>query len=104
MTKLFRLTINVLVDLNDTTELEMKSRLEDIPRRISVEGLFTGESDAEVVEYGYTVTQPKSIEDTAEDTGHNFTDCGGAPRCSKCGCDEDEAFVGGQLCIDEQQR
>ena len=65
MTKLFRLTINVLVDLNDTTELEMKSRLEDIPRRISVEGLFTGESDAEVVEYGYTVTQPKSIEDTA---------------------------------------
>jgi len=29
---------------------------------------------------------------------HCMADCGGLPRCVTCGCDEDEAFVGGQAC------
>ena len=29
---------------------------------------------------------------------HSFVDCGGVPRCSKCGCDEDDAFVGNEPC------
>lgn len=33
--------------------------------------------------------------------GHLFADCGGSPRCTKCGCDEDDAYVGGQPCVDE---
>lgn len=38
-----------------------------------------------------------------ETPGHVWTDFGGnsPPRCVKCGCDEDDAFVGGQECIDE---
>lgn len=33
--------------------------------------------------------------------GHIFVDCGGIPRCKKCGCDEDDAFVANQPCIDD---
>ena len=29
---------------------------------------------------------------------HLFVPCGGYPRCVTCGCDEDDAFVGGQEC------
>lgn len=29
---------------------------------------------------------------------HRFADCGGLPRCITCGCDEDDAFVGGEEC------
>jgi hypothetical protein len=29
---------------------------------------------------------------------HVFADCGGYPRCVKCGCDEDDAYVGGEPC------
>jgi hypothetical protein len=35
---------------------------------------------------------------TSGATEHIFADCGGFPRCTKCGCDEDDAFVGGQEC------
>lgn len=104
MTKLFRLTLHVLVDLNGEPASAIERLLNNLPMRAAGEGLFTGDTDANVVEYGYTVTQPKSIEDTGEDTGHDFVDCGGVPRCSKCGCDEDDAFVGGEPCNDEQQR
>jgi hypothetical protein len=37
-------------------------------------------------------------ENATEDSGHQFVDCGGHPRCAICGCDEDDAFVGGQAC------
>jgi hypothetical protein len=29
---------------------------------------------------------------------HLFVPCGGLPRCATCGCDEDDAFVGGEPC------
>jgi len=29
---------------------------------------------------------------------HLFVPCGGLPRCATCGCDEDDAFVGGEKC------
>jgi hypothetical protein len=29
---------------------------------------------------------------------HVFAPCGGVPRCVTCGCDEDDAFIGGQRC------
>jgi hypothetical protein len=35
---------------------------------------------------------------TISNSGHHFINCGGTPRCSKCGCDEDAAFVGGEEC------
>ena len=35
-------------------------------------------------------------------SGHVFADCGGVPRCIKCGCDEDDALVGGMECNDEE--
>jgi hypothetical protein len=50
----------------------------------------------------------KRIVKTALDSGtvsrrrqpgeHYFADCGGIPRCVTCGCDEDDAFVGGEEC------
>jgi hypothetical protein len=35
---------------------------------------------------------------TEKKNGHIFADCGGTPRCTICGADEDDAFVGGEEC------
>lgn len=35
---------------------------------------------------------------------HRFADCGGLPKCVTCGCDEDDAFVGGQECTYGQKQ
>ena len=29
---------------------------------------------------------------------HYFVPCGGFPKCVDCGCDEDDAYVGGEKC------
>jgi len=39
--------------------------------------------------------QKKQIRQTGE---HLWAPCGGFPRCVTCGCDEDDAHVGGQEC------
>ena len=36
--------------------------------------------------------------DESENRSHQFVNCGGYPRCAVCGCDEDDAFVGGEDC------
>ena len=42
---------------------------------------------------------PRAVAGPRRKTGeHSFADCGGNPRCVTCGCDEDDAFVGGEKC------
>jgi hypothetical protein len=45
--------------------------------------------------------EPDKADPTVSTTGHVFCDCGGMPRCTKCGCDEEDAYVAGIGCIDE---
>ncbi len=33
---------------------------------------------------------------------HLFADCGGTPKCVTCGCDEDDAYAGGEVCSFEE--
>lgn len=40
---------------------------------------------------------PDMLEES-EESKHHFADCGGHPTCTKCGCDEDDAYVGGEPC------
>ena len=41
---------------------------------------------------------------SARESGqHHFVPCGGVPRCATCGCDEDDAFVGGEECTYQER-
>jgi hypothetical protein len=45
-----------------------------------------------------TNDETEPVDDTESNSCHIFVDCGGHPRCKICGCDEDDAYVGGEPC------
>ena len=93
--------ITLVVEGGEYLQKSLKSGL--FKQAIS-EDILEAREGEKLLSFDYT-------EHTEREPGqHRFADCGGSPRCVTCGCDEDDAFVGGEDCTfgfcgqDEQQR
>lgn len=101
----YRLTLDVDFDPQGTTKKQLERNLNQVIKDAVNNGTLTGETEATVEHYSFTVAERVD----RQPGQHLFADCGGVPRCVTCGCDEDDAYVGGQDCtygeeISEQQR
>ena len=92
-----QLTLNVRFAPNGVTQETLERNLKQLVWDAVGLGRLTGDSPATVENYTYTV-KPITKRVRRKAGEHRFADCGGAPRCVTCGCDEDDAFVGGQEC------
>lgn len=99
-----RLTLTVELDPQGETQATLERNLNQVVRDAVNNGTLTGETAATVEKYFFTVEKvtdkikPKAKRNQRKAGEHRFADCGGNPRCVTCGCDEDDAFVGGQEC------
>lgn len=104
-TKTYRLTLNVELDPQGETSNHLKRQLQRVVSNAVNQGLLTGNTAATVEKYDYTIAEVKSkVKPERRKRGeHRFADCGGVPCCVTCGCDEDDAFIGGQECSYQQK-
>ncbi len=108
---------NLPVPVEANTPEEAKSKVEDM--------LAAATANYDVLEYSHTMPPTSwNVEEKVETTptpmtdadldkpesdepelNHNFSDpANGIPHCIYCGCDEDDAYVGGQECVEHKNR
>lgn len=88
-----RLILDVEFDPQGESVDTLKRNLSQVVRDAANNGTLTGETAATVEKYTFSVIP------LDRQTGqHLFAHCGGIPKCVTCGCDEDDAFVGGEEC------
>lgn len=100
-TKHFKVTLNVEIDPQGESTPDLIMQMQRVVSNAVNNGLLTGNTAATVEQYSSSVKEirkrKKSIRrKSGEHLFSNPTD--GIPRCITCGCDEDDAFVGGQEC------
>ena len=103
-TKNFRLTLDIEIDPQGESNEDIIYRINQSVKIALNNGTFTGDSPSTVEKYQYNVVEinnekPKRKYTIRKPGEHHFSNpTDGIPRCITCGCDEDDAFVGGQEC------
>ena len=95
-----QLVLDVEFDPQGDTVQELTSKMNQVVCNAVNNGTLTGDSPVTVEKHFWTVKEIKpTVKRPRRKAGqHSFADCGGNPRCVTCGCDEDDAFVGGEEC------